>query len=160
MRHVRFVITFWVRGFVTFKIVCQKTKQGALFLYSLVHGAVWPDRGGNAKSWRFGGPNVADFWEMSFGVFCHFQAQKGVFLGVFNFWQILPYVCFIFEENHSFSYIIFPCGALLFTCQLRFGILLKFFWLFFHESDPGFIDFISYFMLGIFEDYCRLKKAF
>ena len=72
--------------------------------------AVWPNRGGNSKSWRFGGPNVADFWEMSFVVFCHFQAHNGVFLGVFNLWQILPYFRFIFEENHSFSFKISPAG--------------------------------------------------
>ena len=76
----------------------------------VVMAAVWPNRGGNAKSWRFGGPNVADFWEMSFGVFCHFQAQNGVFLVVFDFWQIIPYFCFIFEESCPFSYKIFPAG--------------------------------------------------
>ena len=47
---------------------------------------------------------------MSFGVFCHFQAQNGVFLVVFDFWQIIPYFCFIFEESCPFSYKIFPAG--------------------------------------------------
>ena len=34
------------------------------------------------------GPNVADFWEMSFGVFCRFQGQKGDFYGVLSVFLI------------------------------------------------------------------------
>ena len=110
------------------------------------------------------------FGKCRLSFFVAFKAKRAFFLAFLIFGRFYPIFASFFKEIHSFSFINFPFGALLlhFNQHLQFSssFLVVFhknpiFWNNqFETQHPGYIDFIPYLMLGVFEDLCRLKKAF
>ena len=110
------------------------------------------------------------FGKCRLAFFVAFKAKRAFFLAFLIFGRFPPFLPHFYRKSFIFLHKFSQRGI---TCYISTKIwhFAQVFWLFFHKNPlfwnnlfesqhPGFIDFIPYLMLGVFEGNCRLEMAF